>query len=104
MQTRTLDENIITLPECTSSRNYFVREGLCLDSVDEYAERLSAAVDAGGNYLAVRFSSAGAFDEAVETLVDGGEIFSMLRAAGILLPKCSYIMDEEQLQLTIFFS
>lgn len=104
LQTRTLDENIITLPECTSSRNYFVREGLCLDNVDEYAERLSAAVDAGGNYLAVRFSSASAFDEAVETLVDEGEIFSMLRAAGILLPKCSYIMDEEQLQLTIFFS
>lgn len=104
LQTRTLDESIITLPDCTSGRNYFVREGLYLGSTEEYKERLLAAADAGENYLAARFISTEVFEETVKTLVDEGEIFPLLRAAGILMPQCSYIMDEDQLQLTIFFS
>lgn len=111
-----LTHNDIRLPShivCNSDAyDYYVNENL-LCTQENYrsvlSEALSDALQNGKDFAELRFASAEVFDEATKSLLDDGEVYTLLKDLSYLREdlntrRIGYALDEKRLQLKLIFS
>lgn len=100
----TLDEDY-TYPWCTATAcNYYVHEGLLLDaySYDACAAIVADAVQAGNQYVELKFTSDQAYVDAQTALLEAGDYFSLIKAHDDSLNQVFYYyLDEDETTITL---
>lgn len=101
---RIIDEDLGTLPVCTSQNDYYQREGLHLAS---YSDSLGALLvngyKEGESWVTVSFADDISMDDVLYQLFDCGDYYAWFNNAGISPGASSYTVEESANTLTVFF-
>ena len=101
---RTIDEDICSMPLCTSDLDYFARENLI---IEEYPGTLGdILVDAyteGDSWVTVSFGKDADMNDVLYRLFECYDFYDFFDAAGINVSSSSYSVEESARTLSVFF-
>ena len=97
------------VPQCTATKcNYHVRNGLYFTecSLSRFRQAVERIVYGGGNYVSLKFSSEGVYDDSVRLLVHDGGVNKIIRTFDSGKTRCKtwkYREQKDRYSLELFF-